>query len=540
MRPRPSSSSRMREIFSAASPIRRSAALSLRRDRSRLARPPAPEGGARQLVAGGARALQAVGRAIDDDLEDAQQRLLGVCGGCAAAVLVRGVERRPAARSGRVSSTRDESTNPTGVSACSPSATTRHQRRRQIEGAVFERQPAARFDLAHLALGRDAQPGRSAARCAISSALGWSRSIQTASLGPGWLWIMDRRSLYLRTRSLIVRGRAAADSETGQRSSRRSWSSSSSSMGSRGPRRPTRAETRPAKRRCALRPRRERVGTLARPRQLKQCPSPQRRIGHRRRKLGLDAGAPGARSSRCRRGEPTGLTLAACWRSPPSSCGGRSCAARPFIRRISAAQYFPRERLLRTTGLTGWNPHEFLGMGLSSDPQTAAYEPVRALARRVGLSDRLGLVLYLGVYLPDRHRRRLGAGPPIRRRNGRCRAGRAGLRLGRRLHRPLSSPLDVRLDGAAPVGGALRRPSRRRPAAADGLAIGALDAWGALGGHPPGRLHDLAVRRRVVGFRTWTTAPPGSRARAASRARHSGSAPASRSSAAFWPGSTGR
>src|SRR5437763_843739 len=64
-----------------------------------------------------------------------------------------------------------------------------------------------------------------------------------------------------------------------------------------------------------------------------------------------------------------------------------------------AAQYFPREQLLRQSGPSGWNPHEFLGMGLASDPQTAAYEPVRALARRAGVSDRLGLVLYLGVYL---------------------------------------------------------------------------------------------------------------------------------------------
>src|SRR6185437_3674070 len=70
-----------------------------------------------------------------------------------------------------------------------------------------------------------------------------------------------------------------------------------------------------------------------------------------------------------------------------------------FYQEDLAAQYFPREHLLATSGLPGWNPHEFLGLGLTADPQTAPYEPVRAFARRVGLGARLGLVLYLGVYL---------------------------------------------------------------------------------------------------------------------------------------------
>jgi hypothetical protein len=63
------------------------------------------------------------------------------------------------------------------------------------------------------------------------------------------------------------------------------------------------------------------------------------------------------------------------------------------------AQYFPRERLLMRTGLTGWNPHIFLGMSLAAEPQSAAYEPVRALARALGFSDVAGLVMFVIVYL---------------------------------------------------------------------------------------------------------------------------------------------
>ncbi|HVZ33186.1 MAG TPA: hypothetical protein VG963_12220, partial [Polyangiaceae bacterium] len=64
-----------------------------------------------------------------------------------------------------------------------------------------------------------------------------------------------------------------------------------------------------------------------------------------------------------------------------------------------AAQYFPREQLLMRTGATGWNPHIFLGMSLVGDPQTAAHEPVRALARLLGLEASTGLVFMLAVYL---------------------------------------------------------------------------------------------------------------------------------------------
>ncbi len=59
-----------------------------------------------------------------------------------------------------VSRTRGDSTNPTGVSAVLAVGADRHQRRREIEGATLERQPAARLDLADLTLGRHPQPGR--------------------------------------------------------------------------------------------------------------------------------------------------------------------------------------------------------------------------------------------------------------------------------------------------------------------------------------------------------------------------------------------
>jgi hypothetical protein len=178
-----------------------------------------------------------------------------------------------------------------------------------------------------------------------------------------------------------------------------------------------------------------------------------------------------------------------------------------------AAQYFPREQLLRTTGLVGWNPHEFLGMGLSSDPQTAAYEPVRAFARGAGLSDRLGLVLYLGVYLLI-----ATAGAwALARRLG---AGTAGAALAVlafvwggvyivRFHHPwmfasmaLIPWLAFCADRLA-VGGRL----------GDGLALGALDAWGALGGHPQVAYMSWLFAAALVVVRTWATAPPGTRGR---------------------------
>jgi hypothetical protein len=176
-----------------------------------------------------------------------------------------------------------------------------------------------------------------------------------------------------------------------------------------------------------------------------------------------------------------------------------------------AAQYFPREQLLRTGGLSGWNPHEFLGLGLASDPQTAAYEPVRALARHAGLSDRLGLLLYLGVYLTIAAvgcwvlARRFGAGPA-----GASLAVLAFVWGGTfivRFRHPWMFASMALLPWAAFYADRLARDRRLR----DALAIGALDAWGALGGHPQVAYMTWLFVAAYVAFETWGAAPPGTR-----------------------------
>ncbi len=177
-----------------------------------------------------------------------------------------------------------------------------------------------------------------------------------------------------------------------------------------------------------------------------------------------------------------------------------------------AAQYFPREQLLRTSGLSGWNPHEFLGLGLASDPQTAAYEPVRALARHAGLSDRLGLILYLAVYLTLATggcwtlARRFGASP-----TGAALAVLAFVWGGTfivRFRHPWMFASMALLPWAAFYADRLARGRRLR----DALAIGALDAWGALGGHPQVAYMTWLFVAAYVAFQTWGTAAPGRRA----------------------------
>jgi hypothetical protein len=178
------------------------------------------------------------------------------------------------------------------------------------------------------------------------------------------------------------------------------------------------------------------------------------------------------------------------------------------------AQYFPRERLLRQTGREGWNPHEFLGIGLASDPQTAAYEPVRALARRAALAERLGLVLYLGVYLTIAT---LGAWALVRRLG--ASAGGAALAVLAfvwggmfivRFRHPWMFASMAFIPWAAwgahrlAVGGRLR----------DALAIGAFNAWGALGGHPQVAYMTWLFVFVFVFAQTWTAARPGTRLRA--------------------------
>jgi hypothetical protein len=64
-----------------------------------------------------------------------------------------------------------------------------------------------------------------------------------------------------------------------------------------------------------------------------------------------------------------------------------------------AGQYFPRERLLQRQGIAGWNPHLLLGLPLLGDPQTAPYEPVRALCRAARLAPHRAYPIYIGFYL---------------------------------------------------------------------------------------------------------------------------------------------
>jgi hypothetical protein len=209
----------------------------------------------------------------------------------------------------------------------------------------------------------------------------------------------------------------------------------------------------------------------------------------------------------------TGVTLAALLALPALALWRPIVRGETFYQEDLAAQYFPREQLLRTTGLSGWNPHEFLGMGLSSDPQTAAYEPVRAFARRVGLSDRLGLVLYLGFYLLVA----TGGAWVLARRFG---AGAAGAGLAVlafvwggvyivRFHHPWMFASMALIPWAALFADRLAVGGRL----ADGLAIGALDAWGALGGHPQVAYMTWLFVTAVVVGRTLATAPPGPRVR---------------------------
>jgi hypothetical protein len=208
-----------------------------------------------------------------------------------------------------------------------------------------------------------------------------------------------------------------------------------------------------------------------------------------------------------------GLTLAALLAIPVLVLWRPLARGETLYQEDLAAQYFPREELLRTTGLVGWNPHEFLGMGLASDPQTAAYEPVRALARRAGLSERLGLVLYLGVYLLI-----ATAGAwALARRFGADTAGAALVVLAFvwggvyivRFHHPWMFASMAFIPWAALCADRLALGGRL----GDGLALGALVAWGALGGHPQVAYMTWLFVAAVVVVRTLETAPAGTRAR---------------------------
>jgi hypothetical protein len=243
-------------------------------------------------------------------------------------------------------------------------------------------------------------------------------------------------------------------------------------------------------------------------------PSLEPRIRQRLIKRGLDARP--ARIQVIRVLTPrarAGLTLAVLLALPLLVLWRPLARGETLYQEDLAAQYFPREALLRSTGLTGWNPHEFLGMGLASDPQTAAYEPVRAFARGIGLSERLGLVLFLGVYL-------LVATVGAWALAWRLGAGVAGAALAAlafvwggmfivRFHHPWMFASMALIPWAALAADRLAAGGRLR----DALAIGAINACGALGGHPQVAYMVWLFVAAYVAQRTWSAAPPGTRAR---------------------------
>lgn len=149
-----------------------------------------------------------------------------------------------------------------------------------------------------------------------------------------------------------------------------------------------------------------------------------------------------------------------------------------------AAFYFPRELLLTRTGLTGWNPHVFLGMPLAADPQAAAWEPVRALCRLLAVPVPAALGCFLLVYLAI-----ATAGVwRLALRRGASSTGAllavlaavwGGMFVVRFRHVHIFTTLSL-LPWILLFADRLLA-SRRLT---DGLLIGLLIAWGALGGHP--------------------------------------------------------
>src|SRR5579871_5426878 len=174
-----------------------------------------------------------------------------------------------------------------------------------------------------------------------------------------------------------------------------------------------------------------------------------------------------------------------------------------FYRDDLGAQYFPRERLLARQGLSGWNPHEFLGMGLTADPQTAPFEPVRALARRCDLGERVGLILYLAVYLTIATlgtwvlARRFGAAPAAAALTVLAFVW-GGVFLVRFRHPALFVSLAL-IPWAACA--ADRLVVRR--AVGEALWLGGLEAWAALGGQPQGAYMTWLFVLAWVAVRTW-------------------------------------
>src|SRR5580698_8285224 len=104
---------------------------------------------ARKFVAHGAAAFELVGGAVDDDLQDAQERLLGCPGLLRRECLVGRVERRKRPKTDGKEDARGEH-KPYGHEAKLAVVARSDERRRDVVRAVLEGEPARRLNLAYL------------------------------------------------------------------------------------------------------------------------------------------------------------------------------------------------------------------------------------------------------------------------------------------------------------------------------------------------------------------------------------------------------
>ncbi len=176
--------------------------------------------------------------------------------------------------------------------------------------------------------------------------------------------------------------------------------------------------------------------------------------------------------------------------------------------------YFPTEHLLERTGATGWNPHILLGMPLLGDPQTAPYEPVRAIARAAGIAAETALPLYFACYLAIAT---LGTWLLARRKQASA-LGAAlavlvyvwGSVLVLRFRHPWVIPALAMVPWIALATDRLCAARRL----VDAVAIAVLVAWAALGGHPQPPYMDWLFVAGYAAAHVATTVPRGERLRA--------------------------
>ena len=157
----------MREVRSATRPMPLRTA---RRDLSRLVA--ATEGAVGEPVAIAAGLFEAVGRLVDDDLEDPEKGRLRSRVPLGRARRVGGLERRDRREPHREEDARRED-EPHGGQHVLAIGACRDERRRQVEGAPLEGEAARRLDLAHLLLA--SARGASSPRRPAPSPRPWAR-----------------------------------------------------------------------------------------------------------------------------------------------------------------------------------------------------------------------------------------------------------------------------------------------------------------------------------------------------------------------------